>query len=79
MVEILLQSYAVSHLIREGKIHQIDGLLQSAENAGTGMVSLDTSLLAYLRQGQITVEDALRIAKDPEHLRQLTLELSDDN
>lgn len=78
VLEILLQSFAVSHLIREGKVHQIDGLLQSSENAGTGMVSLDTCLLNYMRQGLITVEDGLRIAKDPEHLRQMTLDIAED-
>jgi twitching motility protein PilT len=79
VLEILLQSFAVSHLIREGKVHQIDGLLQSAENAGSGMLSLDTCLLQLVMQGQIRVEDALRIAKDPEHLRQMTLDLPEDH
>jgi Tfp pilus assembly pilus retraction ATPase PilT len=65
-------------MIREGKVHQIDGLLQSSENAGTGMISLDTCLLNYMRQGIITVEDGLRIAKDPEHLRQMTLDIAED-
>jgi twitching motility protein PilT len=78
VLEILLQSFAVSHMIREGKVHQIDGLLQSSENAGTGMISLDTCLLNYMRQGIITVEDGLRIAKDPEHLRQMTLDIAED-
>jgi twitching motility protein PilT len=76
--EILLQSYAVSHLIREGKIHQIDALLQSAEHAGSGMLSLDTCLYQFLVKGLIDLDDALSVAKDPEHLRKMASEIPDD-
>lgn len=77
-VEVLLQNYAVAHLIRENKIHQLDALLQSTESAGAGMMSLDTCLLRYLREGVILLDDALRVASDPEHLRQLASDLPED-
>ena len=78
VVEVLLQNYAVSHLIRENKIHQIDGLLQSTESAGAGMMGLDTCLLRYLRQGLILLEDAVRVASDPDHLREMASNLPEE-
>ncbi|MFT5993126.1 MAG: twitching motility protein PilT, partial [Bradymonadia bacterium] len=78
VVEVLLQNYATSHMIRENKIHQLDAMLQSAESAGAGMMGLDTCLLRYLRQGVVTLEDALRIASDPDHLREMAANIPDD-
>ena len=78
VVEVLLQNYAVAHLIRENKIHQLDALLQSTESAGAGMMSLETCLLRYLREGVILLEDAVRVASDPDHLRQLAADLPED-
>ncbi len=78
VVEVLLHNFAIANLIREDKIHQIDGLLQSTESAGTGMMSLDSCLLRYLRQGFLTLEDALLIAKDPEHLSEMAANLPED-
>lgn len=72
VVEVLLQSHAVSHLIREDKVHQIDGVLAGADLATSGMISLDTALLHHLRRGRILVEDALRVARDPDWLREHT-------
>ncbi len=78
VVEVLLQNYAISNLIRENKIHQIDALLQSTESAGTGMMSVDNCLLRYLRQGLVTLEDALSIAADPEHLSEMAANLPEE-
>jgi twitching motility protein PilT len=65
VLELLLQNFAVSNMIREDKIHQIDALLQSAEASGAGMTGLDNCIVNYLRKGLITVDDASRVAKDP--------------
>ena len=78
VVEVLLQNYAVAHLIRENKIHQLDALLQSTESAGAGMMSTRRCLLRYLREGVILLEDAVRVASDPDHLRQLAADLPED-
>ncbi len=78
VVEVLLQSWAVSHMIREDKVHQVDGLLQSTEATGTGMVSLDSCLMDYLRKGIITLEDALKVAKDPEHVQEQAASIPDE-
>ena len=77
-IEILLQSFAISNLIRENKIHQIDGVLQSTESAGTGMMSIDNCLLRYLKQGLITIDDAVACATDPEYLRELAASLPEE-
>ncbi len=77
-LEILLQTYAVSNMIRENKVHQIDGFLQSAENAGTGMRALDTSLLSYVRDGTISPEEAVRVANDPENMQRLIVEIPEE-
>ena len=73
--EILLQTYAVSNMIREGKVHLIDGYLQSAENAGTGMQALDTALVGLVRERQITPAAAVSLANQPEYLKKLLAEL----
>jgi Tfp pilus assembly ATPase PilU len=70
VIEVLLQSYAVSNLIREGKIYQIDSYLRSSEHAGTGMQSLDKALFDFVRDSTVRLDDALAIARDPNSLRQ---------
>jgi twitching motility protein PilT len=70
VIEVLLQSYAVSNLIRENKIYQIDSYLQSSEHAGTGMQSLDKAILDFIRDNTIRMDDGLAIANDPNALRQ---------
>ena len=78
VLEILLQSYAISHLIREGKIYQVDSTLETASNDGSGMQSLDTCLFRYIRDGLITLEEGLTIANQPESLRRLAAELPEE-
>lgn len=67
--EIMLQSYAISHMIRENKVHQIEGYLQSTEHAGSGMQSLDRNLLELVQSGIITGEEAVKVASRPETLQ----------
>ncbi len=78
VLEILLQSHAVAHLIRENKIFQIEGYLDSASNDGSGMQSLDAALFRYLRSGLITLEDALKFANYPEAIKRLATELPEE-
>ena len=56
-LEIMFLNNAIRNMIRESKIHQIDGVI--ATSAEEGMVSMDTSLLALYRQGKITREEAV--------------------
>lgn len=69
-VEILLQTYAVSNLIREGKVYQIDAYLKSDEHSGSGAQALDTALFDFVTQGLVTLEDALAKASEPDVLRE---------
>jgi twitching motility protein PilT len=78
VLEILLQSYAVSNLIRENKVFQIDGYLDTAAHDGSGMQSLDACLFNLVKQGEITVDEALKFANQPESLKRLAAELPED-
>jgi twitching motility protein PilT len=78
IMEVLLQSYAVANLIRENKIFQIDGYLDTASHDGSGMQSLDACLFKLLKQGDITVDEALKFANQPESLKRLAAELPED-
>lgn len=64
--EIMTMTPAISNMIRESKIHQIDG--QIASSASLGMISMDASLLNLFKEGRITEETALSFASNPELL-----------
>ncbi len=68
-VEILINNTAVSNLIREGKIDQIENVIQSG--GMVGMQRMDTSLMRLLDADLITPEEAYfksRNKPDFEHL-----------
>jgi twitching motility protein PilT len=67
-LEILLQSYAIANLIREGKVHQIEGSLDSS---GDGMQSLDACILRLVSEGTIALEEGMKVANDAEKLKRL--------
>jgi twitching motility protein PilT len=77
VVEVLLQTTAVSNMIRENKVHQLEAYIRSPENEAGGMVSLDASLQRLLREGLIHLEDALRIGRDREKLKQVAASVED--
>lgn len=60
--EILFQNYAVSNLIREGKIHQINNVIET--NLSQGMVSMRKYLNHLIKQDIITKEAAQTVAID---------------
>lgn len=62
-MEIMLGIPAISNLIREGKTHQMDTIIQGG--AQTGMQTLDQHLKVLLTQGRITFEEAVGKAKSP--------------
>jgi len=68
VLEVLLNNWAIANLIRENKVHQIEGQLQSA-GAGAGSQGFDAALLKCLQQGLILPEEALALASHPELLR----------
>lgn len=65
--EIMTMNPAVRNMIRDGKVHQLDGLIYSSPDEN--MVSMDESILKLLEAGKITEETAERFAVHPERLR----------
>jgi twitching motility protein PilT len=68
--EVLIPNTAIRNLIRENKIHQIYGLMQAGQ-AESGMQTMNQSILKALREGLITMEDALKISPEPQELERL--------
>ncbi|MGC9120479.1 MAG: type IV pilus twitching motility protein PilT [Sulfurihydrogenibium sp.] len=68
--EVLIPNTAIRNLIRENKIHQIYGLMQTGQ-AESGMQTMNQSLLKALKSKLITLEDALRISPEPEELKRM--------
>ena len=65
--EIMLMTPAISNMIRDNKIHQIEGMIYTS--AKDDMLSMDNSLLQLYRSGQITSETALQYATNPDMLK----------
>ncbi len=61
-LEILVNNSAVANLIRQGKLEQIENVLQSS--AAEGMCTMDSSLKRLVDQGKITGSDAYLQAND---------------
>jgi len=68
-MEIMFSNTAVRNLIRQGKSHQIDLVIET--NADKGMVSLNRSLAGLVKQGEISLENAQLYSLDPGELRVL--------
>ncbi len=75
LTEMLVPSYGVAHMIRENKIHLIEGYLQSASGDGTGSHSMDHCIGRYVQERIITPEEGLLHADDPAALRRLLASL----
>lgn len=65
--EIMVMTPAISNMIRDNKIHQIEGMIYTS--AKDDMLSMDNSLLQLYRSGEITAETALQYATNPDMLR----------
>lgn len=64
--EILVATPAVRNIIREGKTHQLEAIIQTG--AEFGMQSMDKTLLNLIHAGTISYEEARTVAVDPEEL-----------
>jgi twitching motility protein PilT len=60
--EILIANSAVRNIIREGKSHQLDAVIQTG--AEQGMQSMDRTLANLIRAGTITYDEARNFAVD---------------
>lgn len=66
VAEILTATPAVRTLIRDGKTHQIDNVIQTS--AEYGMVTLEAALAAAVKAGKVNFEVAAAYAVKPEEL-----------
>ncbi|MEF9946164.1 MAG: PilT/PilU family type 4a pilus ATPase [Lachnospiraceae bacterium] len=64
--EIMTVTPAIRNMIRDNKVHQIDGVIYSS--SGDDMISMDTSLLSLYQAGSITKETALTYATNADML-----------
>lgn len=64
--EILVVTPAVRNIIREGKTHQLDAVIQTG--AEFGMQSMDKTLVNLIHDGMITYDEARNYAIDPDEL-----------
>lgn len=67
--EILIATPAVRNIIREGKSHQLDAVIQTG--AEFGMQSMDKTLVSLIHSGTITYEEARNFAVDLDELDRL--------
>jgi len=67
--EVLFANTAVRNIIREGKLHLLDNLIETS--AESGMQILERSLSDLVKNGKISTEVALLYAQRPELLNKL--------
>jgi twitching motility protein PilT len=67
--EILIATPAVRNIIREGKSHQLDAVIQTG--AEFGMQSMDKTLTSLIHSGTITYDEARNYAVDLDELDRL--------
>ena len=60
--EILVSNAAVRNIIREGKSHQLDAVIQTG--ADQGMQTMDRTLVNLVQNGTITYDNAYEVAVD---------------
>ena len=62
--EIMFLNNAIRNMIRESKIHQIDGVIATSQEEG--MISMDNSLIKLYRDGVISRENAIAYSSNSE-------------
>lgn len=67
--ELLINNNAVANLIREGRTHEIDMVIETGFEQG--MVDMNRSLVELVRQGEITPETAFSYSLNPKNLERL--------
>jgi twitching motility protein PilT len=67
--EILIATPAVRNIIREGKTHQLEAVIQTGSEFG--MQSMDKTLVQLVHNGGISYDDARQFAVDVEELDRL--------
>jgi twitching motility protein PilT len=67
IAEIMMATPPVKSLLKEGSLYQLSNIIQTSR--AEGMVALDWSLAELVKMNQVSLEDALANADDPQHLR----------
>lgn len=67
--ELLINNDAVANLIREGRTHEIESVIETGSSEG--MIDMNKSLIERVRQGHITIDDAKRYSSSPKTLERL--------
>jgi twitching motility protein PilT len=67
--ELLLANAAVQNLIREGRTHELNTVIETG--LGEGMIDLNRSLADLVHRGEITVETAYSYSQNPQILERL--------
>lgn len=68
--EILIMNPSIRNLIREGKLHQVYGMMQVGQDK-SGMSTLNQSLLQLVMKRKIDMRTAFMYSTDPEELDKL--------
>ena len=64
--EVLIATPAVRNIVREGKSHQLEAVIQTG--AEFGMQSMDKTLVGLIQRGNITYDEARNFAVDQDEL-----------
>jgi len=64
--ELLINNTAVANLIREGRTHEIDNVIETSLEQG--MISMNRSLAKLVSDGEVSVEVAKNYSFDPQAL-----------
>ncbi|MFA6227256.1 MAG: PilT/PilU family type 4a pilus ATPase [Candidatus Paceibacterota bacterium] len=67
--ELLINNNAVSNLIRENRIHEINSVIETSSQ--DGMIDMNRCLAELVGRGEITVENAYLYAIDPKILEKM--------
>ncbi len=67
--EVMVVTPAVRNIVREGKTHQLEAVIQTG--ADHGMSSMDRTLVNLIHNGSITYDEARNYAVDLEELDRL--------
>ncbi len=67
--EIMVCTSAVSNLIRENKIHEIDLVIETSSEQG--MISLNKSLFSLIKKREISLKNALSYSRNPAELKRM--------
>src|SRR2546430_1870958 len=76
-MEILVFTTAIANLVREGKTHQIPGMIQVGKKLGNS--PLDDSIMEHLRMKRIAAEEAYDKCLDKKKFRQFLATPPDDD